>query len=69
MDDAKRFEAEPMSFGEIFLDDAAYVARGHAMEIEYVGNWNADRKVEVVHKYASFISKKPGRSQQSRPGF
>ena len=50
VDDAERFEAGVARFDEVFLDYRLHVAGRDGVEIEDVGDGNADR---LVHKYES----------------
>jgi hypothetical protein len=56
MNDTERFKAEPMCLSEILFDDAAYIARRHAVKIENVRHRNTNGQVVVVHKGASSIN-------------
>jgi len=45
VDDAQRFQAEPVGFPQIFLHHLLHVARRHGVEIENIGDGNANRFV------------------------
>ena len=50
MDDPQCFEAEPVGLREIFFDNAFDVSRLHCVEIEDIGDGNADGKFKIAHK-------------------
>jgi hypothetical protein len=59
VDDAEGSESETVGFGEVFLDDGLDVARGDGVEVEDVGDGDADWLVVEFHGERT-ETKKPG---------